>query len=421
MPLRPFTFTIRILLTMALLPPARAVAQSTTAGDPAYLHTVYERCPGADILKVQRAEFDLLEVEYLCNGRPTELAFRDGKVVYEEREAQLDAAVIDRITRTLEKKYPGWLLDEIAQVAATDTVFLKAEVVLDGVEQNVFFTTAGRKFTPEALLASGRWTIKELRSMVLPRTGYDLLAPDSMYALPDLLREVSGITIGGPTTVLCVQDELGVVFEHDLAGGAITAVHRFTDVGDFEDLEVQGEVITVLRSDGKLYRIDRRTGALLGEQLHPLPSLNYEGLCSAGDALYLVGKEAPVAGMANARLVHSLRGDGAPELARTLDADEVARLFSATYPALAHHAVKFHPSAAAVHPITGELYVLSATDRLLAIYGDDLRAVVPLPAERCYKPEGLAFHPNGDLLISNEGDKKGLTPGNVLRFGYRDR
>lgn len=400
---------------------AGTLAAQPAADDRSYARAVHERCPGADILKIQRAEFDLVEVEYLCNGQQVEVAFRNGEVVYEERDATLHAEVRARIERSLEKKYPGWLVDEISLIVAKDTSFLKAEVVLDGVEQNAFFTTAGRKFTPDALLASNKWTLRELSAGAMPAVGYDLLAPDSVHHLPDLLREISGIAISGPYTVLCVQDELGVVFEYDLRNEVINTIHRFTDVGDFEDIAVQGDVITVLRSDGKLYRLDRRTGAVLSERLHPLPALNYEGICGMGKDQYMVSKEAPVTGSGAARLVHRLRGDAAPELSRTLDASEVAVLFAKSFPALAHHRVQFHPSAIAVHPISGELYVLSATDRLMAIYGDTLRAVIPLPAERYYKPEGIAFHPNGDLLISNEGDKKGMVPGSILCFTYRKR
>lgn len=409
-----------LFTAIALLAGLAGMAQRTSAQDDrSYVRAIYERCPGADILKIQRAEYDLVEVDYLCNGKEMEVGFRNGKVVYEEQVAELDAEVLARIRQALEKTYADWLLDEISLVAAKDTTFLKVEVILDGVEQNVFFTTTGRKFKPEALQGSSKWTLAELAAADLPKIGYDLLNADSTYHLPELLREVSGIAISGPGMVLCVQDELGVVFEYDLVNDSISKAHRFTNVGDFEDIAVQGNVITVLRSDGKLYQLDRRTGVLLKELMYPLPSLNYEGLFHRGDDLYLLCKEAPVTGPANARPIHRMRNNGAPELWRTLDTEEVSRVFNKSFLELAHHSVRFHPSALAIHPITGELYVLSASDRLLAIYGDTLRAVVPLPAERYYKPEGLAFYPNGDLLISNEGDKKGLAPGSIMQFGYR--
>ena len=410
----------QVLTTIALIAGLAGLAPHAFAQDDhSYTRHVYERCPGADILKIQRGDFDLVEVEYLCNGIATELGFRNGLLVYEEQDVVLDEAVLLRIKQSLEKKYHGWLLDEISQISAKDTTFLKVEVILDGVEQNVFFTTTGRKFKPEVLLASNKWTLADLAAADLPDIGYNLLDPDSTYLLPDILREVSGIALSATGTVLCVQDELGVVFEYDPVNDAITKIHRFTDVGDFEDIAIQGDVITVLRSDGKLYRLDSRKGVVLDEQLHPLSSLNYEGLFHKGDELYISAKEAPITGPAHERPIHRMRNNGRPELWRTLDADEVARVFAQSYPEMAHHSVRFHPSAMAMHPITGELYILSASDHLLVIYTDTLRTVVPLPAERYYKPEGLAFYPNGDLLISSEGDKKGLVPGSIMMFQYR--
>ena len=53
---------------------------------------------------------------------------------------------------------------------------------------------------------------------------------------------------------------------------------------------------------------------------------------------------------------------------------------------------EFNPSAIAVHPKTSEIYVLSATDRLLAVFANqNLTQVFPLPSDIYYKPEGLAF------------------------------
>ncbi|MFZ1332899.1 MAG: hypothetical protein WAR83_11955, partial [Flavobacteriales bacterium] len=241
-------------------------ATAQTISDTSYGQLVQQRCPGADIVKVQRADFDLLEVEYFCQGRKIELGVSDGVVVYEESEGHPDAAAMERIRRSLDKKYPGWLIDEVGLITANDSTFVKVEVVLDGVEHNVYFTTVGRKFAPRSMLAAQGWSVEELAAVALPNAPYDMLKPDSTYALPDLLREVSAIAIADANSVYCVQDELGAVFQYDLPTESIVKVHRFTDVGDFEGLAVQRDRIIVLRSDGKLYSLDRKTGALLSEQ-----------------------------------------------------------------------------------------------------------------------------------------------------------
>ena len=50
----------------------------------------------------------------------------------------------------------------------------------------------------------------------------------------------------------------------------------------------------------------------------------------------------------------------------------------------------FKPSALAVHPATGEIYVLSSVRKALAVLGADgtLRAAVQLPADLYAQPEG---------------------------------
>ncbi|HRT54528.1 MAG TPA: hypothetical protein P5291_10630, partial [Flavobacteriales bacterium] len=106
---------------------------------------------------------------------------------------------------------------------------------------------------------------------------------------------------------------------------------------------------------------------------------------------------------------------------RELDVNAVASYLSQHWPSLIKAPVRFSPSAVAIHPRTGQLYVLSADDRLLAIYGDALERVTPLPATDHYKPEGLAFLPNGDLLISSEGDKKGLVQASIVRFRWKGK
>lgn len=82
--------------------------------------------------------------------------------------------------------------------------------------------------------------------------------------------------------------------------------------------------------------------------------------------------------------------------------------------------LQLNPSALAIHPLTGDWYVLSATNRLLAVYSQgQLMSVYPLPAEVYYKPEGMTFCPNGDLYLSSEGMKNGYIGGEIYYLPMR--
>jgi hypothetical protein len=86
---------------------------------------------------------------------------------------------------------------------------------------------------------------------------------------------------------------------------------------------------------------------------------------------------------------------------------------------LQNAAIKFAPSAAAIHPFNKHLYILSATSNLLVIADNrgDVTEVYELYPADFPKSEGIAFAPNGDMYISNE-TKNGAPP-TLLRFPYQ--
>lgn len=79
---------------------------------------------------------------------------------------------------------------------------------------------------------------------------------------------------------------------------------------------------------------------------------------------------------------------------------------------------KFDPSAAAIHPYNKRLYILSSAGNLLVIA--DTRGKVTeafkLNPQLFPQAEGIAFAPNGDMFISNEGKNGKPT---LMRFVYQ--
>jgi hypothetical protein len=88
---------------------------------------------------------------------------------------------------------------------------------------------------------------------------------------------------------------------------------------------------------------------------------------------------------------------------------------------LGQKSLKFKPSAAAIHPITGELYIISAINDLLVITDrqGEPKIAYEIDGKLFKQPEGIAFTPDGDLIISNEAADRGVA--NLLLFKYQKK
>ena len=383
------------------------------------LKLVFAICPTADILEIESKE-DYLEIEYLCNGEYFEVGIRDEKVLYIETKADEKKVPYDKIRKKLEKEYSDWLLDEISEIFTGDTSFLKIEILKDGLEQNLFFTTDGKWYKSTPFAISDKWTRDEMEKIGLYADApYTYARPDHVYELPDLLREISGHTLTDSNKLLCVQDELGGVFEYDLATEEIKNIYRFTDIGDFEGITTRGDMVYVLRSDGTIFYFNYKNRKSIETVMLSINALNFEGLTydKASKKFLVVSKDAVINTPESTRIIYEISNDDfhKPVVNRVIDVHELNRFIEAKVGDGKSETMVFNPSAIAVHPITKEVYVLSAHDRVLAVYSDKgLKSVFPLPAEVYYKPEGITFYENGDMLISSEGDKKGIIKGSIM-------
>ena len=84
---------------------------------------------------------------------------------------------------------------------------------------------------------------------------YDLRNPSHIINLvSEDLQEISGLS---PTDVpgkyLAIADEKGEVFFVDGNGGAITRRILFRDKGDFEGVEMVGQCLYAIKSNGDLF------------------------------------------------------------------------------------------------------------------------------------------------------------------------
>ncbi len=276
--------------------------------------------------------------------------------------------------------------------------------------------------TPPARVASAQ-----------PASPYRFDASDARFELPGRLDEISGLTVLDDGLLGAVQDEKGHLYVLDAATGEVVAEHDFGKNGDYEGVERVGDRVVVLRSDGHLFVIDdwhqeKSDATEIKTGLHGSCDAEGLGYDAENDRLLIACKEGPGRGYRGSRAVYafSLATNALdPTPAFTIHADSVAhsgdRTINATVRALVRPITDintFKPSALAVHPRTGEVWVLSSVRKLLLTLdrAGRVTAVWPLPDRLLRQPEALAFLPDGTLLIASEaaGGKAIL-----LRFDYR--
>jgi hypothetical protein len=263
-------------------------------------------------------------------------------------------------------------------------------------------------------------------------TGYDLAKPDKTLELPGLLREISGVSDVDQNYVACIQDEKGILFIYDLGKNEIKQMTNFGRDGDYEDLALVGKTVYILRSDGFIIEISDYTSQNLKLKSYAtaIPSKNNEGLFydAANNRLLIstknkIPKEHELKDMRFIYAFDLKTKKTALEPVYIFDADDIRKFarkdeleILGTKKKKDSNEIKFLPSAIAIHPITKNLYLLSAADHMLFIFEKgSLKHIEKLDHKIFHQPEGISFLKNGDMLISNEG----LTaPATILRFNY---
>ncbi|MEP0546022.1 MAG: SdiA-regulated domain-containing protein [Rhodothermales bacterium] len=263
---------------------------------------------------------------------------------------------------------------------------------------------------------------------------YRFDAPTAQFELPGRLDEISGLTALDGDRLGAVQDEDGVLYVIDAATGEVTHEHDFGKDGDYEGVERVGERVVVLRSDGELaviedWQAEKARAPTLDPGLHG--SCDAEGLGYDADAarLLIACKESPGRGLRGVRAVYAFdlaTNTLDPEPAFVIAAESLAasdgeRAVDETVRALVRPLVDintFKPSALGVHPVTGEVYVLSSVRKALAVLdrAGSVTAVWPLPERLLPQPEAIAFFPDGTLFLASEADGDAAR---LLRYDYQ--
>ncbi|MEL7020935.1 MAG: SdiA-regulated domain-containing protein [Bacteroidota bacterium] len=259
---------------------------------------------------------------------------------------------------------------------------------------------------------------------------YDLAHPDKTFELPSILTEISGLDIAANgKRLLAVQDEQGIVFQISTRSGRLKQQFKFHKNGDYEGIERVGADLFVVKNTGTIYEIknyssvEDKVAKINKFNTYLDSSHNVEGLaydpqqhrlllaCKGSDKKnYKMKKQIYSFDLATHTLdttpvyeidqQHIMNYLGMGKVTQQLE--RVAHQIDPTRSYFA-----FSPSAIAVHPRTGNLYVTSSVGKLLVVLNPEgeLLHIERLDKKIHRQPEGLAFAKNGTLYISNEGKK----------------
>lgn len=238
--------------------------------------------------------------------------------------------------------------------------------------------------------------------------------------LPDELREISGIS-WQDGDFLAIEDESTHIFHLDPATGAVLNLKKNGQNQDIEDIIVWNDTAWLLRSNGDLFevkdfRTEERTTAIFEfplrvkrdlEAIAPTPDKN--GIlvfCKICDW----EKDLDQASVFRFD-IETRQFEPKPVFA--ISKDQLGSLLSEKE----LKKLKIQPSAAAIHPLTQEYYLLSSTGKWLMTLNQDLipNSIHLLNSSFFGQPEGLTFASDGTLYISNEATKE---KANLLIFKY---
>lgn len=254
---------------------------------------------------------------------------------------------------------------------------------------------------------------------------YRLQEPSHIINLAsEELKEVSGLSATDRPGVFCaIADEKGEIYFVDIqGGGAILQRVLFRDKGDFEGVEWRPECLYAVKSNGDVYEVSNwessspriRSYETPLEKVDDVEGLGYD---PQSKSLLLACKGNPENDSIRSIFAFSLKNNKlSKEPVYTINPQEVNRLLPYETEEKQNF---FSPSGIAVHPVSGDVYVLSsALKRLVVLNHADgaIRYAVRLDKKILPQPEGISFDGEGNLYLSSEG-KKG--EGQILKFDFQ--
>lgn len=251
--------------------------------------------------------------------------------------------------------------------------------------------------------------------------GYRLDQPQSVQ-LGKVLNEISGISYNKEDgDLLAISDSKEQVFELDLRKIKLKDyTAKIIESGsDLEDVVKVNATLYLLMSRGVIVEVPEKAKDTTGIKYYPL---NLDGKNDFETLYYDPSVDGLI--MMCKTCAHE-KGSGVRTAYRfdlktkTFDSTEFYTISKDDVKAVLKNAdAKFDPSAAAIHPLTRQLYILSSAGNLLVIADTKGKVLdaYELNPDLFPQAEGIAFSPKGTLFITNE---KKYDKASLLVFLYR--
>lgn len=259
------------------------------------------------------------------------------------------------------------------------------------------------------VIFSSSCSTQKKKSKYIGTDRYDFANP-KILELETALDEISGIVYyPKDTSVFAIIDEAGTLFKIPLNDHKNSQRWSFGKGRDYEDIVLVDSVFYILVSNGDVevvrFRNDKPIAEKLDFSMGGKKENEFESLFKNefDNSLTLLCKSCKEDDKGSLSSFKIALGDS---IYLQKDTAFDMRTFTQKFGSVKH----LKPSAAAINPITGEIYMVSSILQCVVIFNRDksLKEYVRLNPSIYKQPEGIAFTPEGDLIISNEFAEQGL-------------
>lgn len=228
---------------------------------------------------------------------------------------------------------------------------------------------------------------------------YDIATP-KILNLPVELDEISGLAYyAKDTSVFAIIDEDGVLYKIPIMNIDKTRKWVFDKSRDFEDLVLIDSTFYIMVSNGDIVKLHFEGDHIITDKSDfgtGKKKNEFEAMYVDRGKLIIICKDCSD----DKKSITSFHYDMVNKTYEDAGALDLTQLNGKTEKKLKD----IKPSAAAINPVTDELYILSSVSKQLLVVNREnkITEVYDLNPKIYKQPEGIAFTPQGDLIISNE-------------------